>query len=65
MFTCPRCSGPYFGSVIRDGEVVAIECHCRADGTQMSDWFWLQGELEYVIRPHVPTCGWTGPARTE
>lgn len=66
MFTCPRCSGPYFGSIFRDGEVVAIACHCRADGTQMSDWFWIDGELTYYLdRPKSPPCGWVGPALSE
>lgn len=51
-FSCPRCTGPYFG---RDADSGIIHCHCTASGMTYSRQ--VGGSpVPHVERP----CGWTG-----
>ena len=63
MFVCPKCGGPYCGADIKDGEIVAYRCHCRVDGSH--DGLWDDhNQLRPPGSPHIPRCGWVGPAYT-
>ena len=53
-FKCPRCGGPYFGTVFRrspNGELLPerVHCHSLADGKHHSQWH----------QPGTPYCGWS------
>ncbi len=57
-FRCPRCGGPYFGTVNIDQPNEVVECHCDTSGGSLS-MFRPDGTLRKAKEIGEP-CGWMG-----
>jgi len=69
-FRCPRCGGPYFGTVCRVESdpvprvvIEAYVCHNDVDGGTDDRAAFVPGEGGKMrfVRPAKKSCGWRGP----
>ena len=56
LFTCPKCGGHHFGSILKNKEIIGVACHNADDGKPLLDFFdWVDSGM-----PKQKPCNWKG-----